>query len=86
MFVSAALSEGRTTGYQKKDEICPLATFHRFIRSVPAVIVMVADEALWDARFVVTAKRAVITSVVGRYSRKTKGLKRRYIFFPEHFG
>lgn len=76
IFVSAALSEGRTTGYEQKDETCPLATFHRFIRSVPAVIVMVTDEPLRDARFVVTAKRAVITSVVGCYSRKTKGLKR----------
>lgn len=76
LFVSAALSEGRTTEYQKKDEMCPLATFHRFIRSVPAVIVMVTDEPLWDARLVVTAKRAVIASVVGCYSRKTKGFQR----------
>lgn len=70
------MREGRTTGYQKKDEINPLTTFHRFIRSVSAVIVMVADEALRDARFVVTAKRAVITSVVGCYSETTNGFKR----------
>lgn len=43
---------------------------------------MVADEALRDARFVVTAKRAVITSVVGCYSKTTNGFKRWSMFFP----
>lgn len=76
IFVGAAVREGRTTGYQKKDEINPLATFHRFIGSVSAVVVMVADEALRDARFVAAAKRAVITRVVGCYSRTTNRFKR----------
>lgn len=46
----------RMTRYQKKDEMNPLATFHRFVRSIAAVIVVVTDEPLRDARFVVTAK------------------------------
>lgn len=46
----------RATGYQKKDEMNPLATFNRFIRSIAAVIVVVTDEPLRDAHFVVTAK------------------------------
>lgn len=47
---------GMTMAYQKKDEINPLTTFHRFIRSIAAVIIMVTDEAQRDACFVVTAK------------------------------
>lgn len=46
----------RVIGFQNKDEMNPLATFHRFVRSIAAVIVMVTDEPLRDARFVVTAK------------------------------
>lgn len=74
IFVSSALGEGRTTGYQKKDEINPLATFHRFVRSVSAVVVVVADEALRDAGAVAAAERAVVARVVGRYSGTTNGV------------
>lgn len=48
-----------------KNKINLLATFHRLIRSVSTVVIVVTDESLGDARFVAAAKRAVIACVVG---------------------
>lgn len=52
--------------YKKNEnKINLLATFHRLIRSISTVVIVVTDESLGDARFVVAAKRAVIACVVG---------------------
>lgn len=48
-----------------KNKINLLATFHRLIRSVSTVVIVVTDESLGDACFVAAAKRAVIACVVG---------------------
>lgn len=41
---------------EKGMEMNALATFHRLIRAVAAVVIVVADEALRDAALVVAAK------------------------------
>ena len=44
-----------------------LTTFDRLVRPVSTVVVMIADEPLGDAGFVVAAERAVVARVVGRW-------------------
>lgn len=50
---------------EQDSEINLLATFDRLIRSIPTVIIVVTDKSLGDTSFVVAAKGAVITCVVG---------------------
>lgn len=65
---SAALNQGIFIYHWwllKAREINLLATFHWLIRPISTVIIVVAHKSLGDACFIVAAKRAVITCVVG---------------------